>query len=361
MITPLHLIDGAKRQSALAAGLHDDRPRTTSSAHSAAVGRNANSCAMTGRLFASEHGLGQSEILSRAGRNRQPVACVREAAGRPLHRGAPHRDARTGSRCPPGRTPVARLPPDGRRRAGSRSRQGDRERALPISRALPTASTARRTGSCGSTGRRRCRRNFSRRAFCRFRDSTPACASSWSARLARSVSVRAKPIWRCGWRGRARKGSMARRLAVVAYGLYGSRDYLARCGEDDQEYLGYDDSLDHLPQQRWLKKLAGDRGSCASIQRHRQSADGGPRGAGACRAALCHGARRTRTGQRADAIAAADPRAMAAVPPRYRPYACGSRGDRPHHRDHDGAKAAFLEEQSAEISRPCRQGVIGWK
>jgi len=55
------------------------------------------------------------------------------------------------------------------------------------------------------------------------------------------------------------KEIVARRLVVVAYGLYGSRDYLARCGEDDREYLGYDDSLDHLPQQRWLKKLAGDR------------------------------------------------------------------------------------------------------
>jgi DNA-binding transcriptional LysR family regulator len=55
------------------------------------------------------------------------------------------------------------------------------------------------------------------------------------------------------------KEIVARRLAVVAYGLYGSRDYLARCGENDREYLGYDDSLEHLPQQRWLKKLVGDR------------------------------------------------------------------------------------------------------
>jgi len=55
------------------------------------------------------------------------------------------------------------------------------------------------------------------------------------------------------------KGIVARRLAVVAYGLYGSRDYLARCSEDDRSFLGYDDSLDHLPQQRWLKMLAGDR------------------------------------------------------------------------------------------------------
>ena len=56
------------------------------------------------------------------------------------------------------------------------------------------------------------------------------------------------------------KGVVARRLAVVAYGLYGSRDHVARCGEGPQDFLGYDDSLDHLPQQRWLKMLAGDRG-----------------------------------------------------------------------------------------------------
>jgi DNA-binding transcriptional LysR family regulator len=55
------------------------------------------------------------------------------------------------------------------------------------------------------------------------------------------------------------KSVVARRLAVMAYGLYGSRDYLARCEEKAQDFLGYDDSLDHLPQQRWLKMLAGDR------------------------------------------------------------------------------------------------------
>jgi DNA-binding transcriptional LysR family regulator len=56
------------------------------------------------------------------------------------------------------------------------------------------------------------------------------------------------------------KGVIARRLAVVAYGLYGSRDYLARSGGGAQEFLGFDDSLDHSPQQRWLKSLAGERG-----------------------------------------------------------------------------------------------------
>lgn len=56
------------------------------------------------------------------------------------------------------------------------------------------------------------------------------------------------------------KDIVARKLAVITYGLYGSRDYLSRCGENARDYLGYDDSLDHLPPQRWLKALAGDRG-----------------------------------------------------------------------------------------------------
>jgi len=55
------------------------------------------------------------------------------------------------------------------------------------------------------------------------------------------------------------KGVIARRLAVMTYGLYGSREYLAGCDEDARDFLGYDDSLDHLPQQRWLKMLASGR------------------------------------------------------------------------------------------------------
>jgi DNA-binding transcriptional LysR family regulator len=61
------------------------------------------------------------------------------------------------------------------------------------------------------------------------------------------------------------QGVVARRLAVVGYGLYGSRDYLARCGDGAQnfigyDFIGYDDSLDHLLPQRWLKEMAGGRG-----------------------------------------------------------------------------------------------------
>ncbi len=52
---------------------------------------------------------------------------------------------------------------------------------------------------------------------------------------------------------------MARRLAVVGHGLYGSRERVARRA-NDQDYLGYDENLDRVPQQRWLKTTAGDRG-----------------------------------------------------------------------------------------------------
>lgn len=55
------------------------------------------------------------------------------------------------------------------------------------------------------------------------------------------------------------KEVVARRLAVVTYRLYGRRDYLAQCGEGDRDFVGYDEGLDHVPEQRWLKALIGDR------------------------------------------------------------------------------------------------------
>src|SRR5713226_3393842 len=87
-----------------------------------------------------------------------------------------------------------------------RDRAKEIERALPTSPAVRRASTVHRTGWCGSAGRRRSSPSFSRRAFCRFRQSNRACASNWSARLARSVSARANPTSRFGWSGRSRKG-----------------------------------------------------------------------------------------------------------------------------------------------------------
>src|SRR5262249_55742929 len=56
------------------------------------------------------------------------------------------------------------------------------------------------------------------------------------------------------------KGVVARKLAVLTYGLYGSREHVARRAKDAHDFLGYDESLDHPPQQRGLKKLAGDKG-----------------------------------------------------------------------------------------------------
>jgi DNA-binding transcriptional LysR family regulator len=55
------------------------------------------------------------------------------------------------------------------------------------------------------------------------------------------------------------KELVARRVAMVGYGLYGSRHYLDATASEAWDYLGYDESLDHVPQQRWLKSLAGDR------------------------------------------------------------------------------------------------------
>jgi DNA-binding transcriptional LysR family regulator len=52
---------------------------------------------------------------------------------------------------------------------------------------------------------------------------------------------------------------VARRLGAMAFGLYASREYLGRTPIADLDYLGYDDSLEHVPQQRWLRGLAGDR------------------------------------------------------------------------------------------------------
>ena len=52
---------------------------------------------------------------------------------------------------------------------------------------------------------------------------------------------------------------VTRHVATLGFGLYGSTDYLAGHQEDAWDYLGYDESLEHVPQQRWLKTLAGER------------------------------------------------------------------------------------------------------
>jgi DNA-binding transcriptional LysR family regulator len=57
----------------------------------------------------------------------------------------------------------------------------------------------------------------------------------------------------------SQKGLVARRLAVFHFGLYGTREYVARTAASDRNYIGYDESLEHVPQQRWIAAVAGAR------------------------------------------------------------------------------------------------------
>ncbi|QDF99731.1 LysR family transcriptional regulator [Azoarcus sp. DD4] len=53
-------------------------------------------------------------------------------------------------------------------------------------------------------------------------------------------------------------GLAARCIGEMGYGLYAAHGYTRRPREA-WEFLGYDDSLVQVPQQRWLAQLAGDR------------------------------------------------------------------------------------------------------
>lgn len=57
----------------------------------------------------------------------------------------------------------------------------------------------------------------------------------------------------------SQKGLVARRLAVFHFGLYGTREYVARTAASERDYIGYDESLEHVPQQRWIAAVAGAR------------------------------------------------------------------------------------------------------
>jgi DNA-binding transcriptional LysR family regulator len=52
---------------------------------------------------------------------------------------------------------------------------------------------------------------------------------------------------------------VARRVGTLAYGLYAAGDYLRRTPAEARRYVGYDDSLESSPQQRWLLALAAGR------------------------------------------------------------------------------------------------------
>jgi DNA-binding transcriptional LysR family regulator len=52
---------------------------------------------------------------------------------------------------------------------------------------------------------------------------------------------------------------VARRIGTMAFGLYGERAYVERTREEAREFIGYDESLDHVPQQQWLRSACGAR------------------------------------------------------------------------------------------------------
>jgi DNA-binding transcriptional LysR family regulator len=52
---------------------------------------------------------------------------------------------------------------------------------------------------------------------------------------------------------------LARQVGNLAFGLYGARDYLERRAPGRHDYIGYDESLDHVAQQRWVTGLADGR------------------------------------------------------------------------------------------------------
>lgn len=53
-------------------------------------------------------------------------------------------------------------------------------------------------------------------------------------------------------------GLVARCIGEMRYGLYAAHGYTSR-SEAEWEFLGYEDSLSQVPQQRWLNQIAGDR------------------------------------------------------------------------------------------------------
>ncbi len=54
-------------------------------------------------------------------------------------------------------------------------------------------------------------------------------------------------------------GSVARKLGVMAFGLYASRDYVHRDEPDRWQFIAFDESFGDMPQQKWLLGIAGAR------------------------------------------------------------------------------------------------------
>ena len=59
---------------------------------------------------------------------------------------------------------------------------------------------------------------------------------------------------------RPQEGSnVARRLGTMRFDLYAARDYEALDEPSGWEFVAYGPALDHLPQQQWLREVAGER------------------------------------------------------------------------------------------------------
>ncbi len=60
--------------------------------------------------------------------------------------------------------------------------------------------------------------------------------------------------------GRPREAShVVRRVGAMRFGLYAAKSYHALAEPGGWEFVAYDPALDHLPQQQWLRVVAGER------------------------------------------------------------------------------------------------------
>jgi DNA-binding transcriptional LysR family regulator len=52
---------------------------------------------------------------------------------------------------------------------------------------------------------------------------------------------------------------VARKIGAIVFALYAAPAYLAEHASESFTFIAYDDALDDVPQQRWLKAIAGSR------------------------------------------------------------------------------------------------------
>ncbi|MFI5014791.1 MAG: LysR family transcriptional regulator [Hyphomicrobiales bacterium] len=55
------------------------------------------------------------------------------------------------------------------------------------------------------------------------------------------------------------RGGVVRKIGSLAFALYAAHAYASERPVEAWEFVGYDDDLEHLPQERWLHQFAGER------------------------------------------------------------------------------------------------------